>query len=132
MSAAAELDQSVVPHAAAARTVRIGLLGLGQVGQAVARLAQGNSRLEDAGLRFRVTGALVRDITRLRRAPTPPRLTADPAAFLRGQYDVVIEALGAIEPARTIVSRLLARGVPVVTANKSLVAAHGRELSALA
>jgi homoserine dehydrogenase len=52
--------------------------------------------------------------------------------FLRGQYDVVIEALDAVEPARTIVSRLLARGTSVVTANKALVAGHRDHLESVA
>lgn len=114
------------------RTIRVGLLGLGNVGQAVARLAPDAHRLESCGVRFKVTGALVRDVTRARRCLRPPRLTSNPEAFLRGSYDVVIEALGTIEPARTLVARLLGRGIPAVTANKSLVAAHGGELAALA
>jgi len=114
------------------RTIRIGIVGLGQVGQAVARLAPEAERLKASGLRFRVLGALVRDIDRPRRCPKPARLTTNPAAFLRGNYDVVIEALGTIEPARTIVARLLGRGIPVVSANKALIAAHGAELSAIA
>ena len=64
--------------------------------------------------------------------PSPHGWTTNPAAFLRGRYDVVIEALGDVEPARTIVSRLLGRRVPVVTANKALIAAHGSELVGLA
>ena len=115
-----------------ARTIRVGIIGLGQVGQAVARLAPEAERLKSSGLRFRVLGALVRDIDRPRRCPKPARLTTNPAAFLRGNYDVVIEALGAVEPARTIVARLLGRGIPVVSANKALIAAHGAELAALA
>jgi homoserine dehydrogenase len=79
-----------------------------------------------------VLSALVRDVERPRRCARPPRLTSNPEAFLRGHYDVVLEALGPIEPARTIVARLLGRGTPVVTANKALVARHGEELSALA
>jgi homoserine dehydrogenase len=114
------------------RTIKVGIAGLGQVGQAVARLAPDTTRLKDAGYRFRIVGALVRDIDKPRRCQKPSRVTTNPAAFLRGHYDVVIEALAAIEPARSLVSRLLGRGVPVVTANKALVAAHGRELSALA
>ena len=114
------------------RPINVGLVGLGQVGQAVARLAPEATRLRDAGYRFRIAGALVRDIDRPRRCVKPSRITTNPSAFLRGHYDVVIEALGAIEPARSIVSRLLGRGIPVVTANKALVAAHGAELTALA
>src|SRR6185503_9048883 len=53
-------------------------------------------------------------------------------AFLRGHYDVVVEALDAVEPARTIVARLLGQGTSVVTANKALVAAHRDELESIA
>ena len=131
MSAVLAIDE--VPAAPVGlRTIKIGILGLGQVGQAVARLALEATRLNEAGLRCRVVGALVRDIDKPRRCVKPSRVTTNPSAFLRGNYDVVIEALGTVEPARTIVGRLLGRGVPVVTANKALVAAHGLELSRLA
>jgi homoserine dehydrogenase len=102
------------------------------VGQAIARLAPEATRLKDAGYRLRVAGALVRDVEKPRRCLKPARLTSNPSAFLRGQYDVVVEVLSTVEPARSIVSRLLGRGVAVVTANKALVAAHGAELSSLA
>lgn len=116
----------------ALRTIKVGLLGLGQVNQAVARIVPDATRLKDAGLRFRVAGALVRDIGKPRRCIKPTRITSNPSAFLRGNYDVVIEALGTVEPARSLVRRLLGRGIPVVTANKALVAAHGAELTSLA
>jgi homoserine dehydrogenase len=124
-------ERRVLPPPAL-RTIRVGIAGLGQVGQAVARLAPEAIRFREAGLRFRVVGALVREVDKPRRCLRPPRITSNPSAFLRGNYDVVIEALGAIEPARSIVGRLLERGIPVVTANKALVAAHGSELAALA
>src|SRR5262245_5516862 len=113
------------------RTIKVGLAGLGHVGQAVARLALEAGRLRDAGLKFRIAGALVRDVDKPRRC-VRPRLTNNPSAFLRGNYDVVIEAIGTIEPARSLVRRCLGRGIPIVTANKALVAAHGAELAALA
>jgi homoserine dehydrogenase len=117
---------------ASIRTIRIGLLGLGQVGQAVARLAADRGLLAHAGYRCKVEQALVRDVDRPRRCARPPRLTSNPSAFLRGQYDIVIEALRSVEPARTLVARLLGRGTPVVTANKALVAEHGSQLEAIA
>lgn len=113
------------------RIIRIGILGLGHVGQAVARLAADRSATVRAGLRFQVKHALVRDVTRPRHCPAPP-LTSNVDAFLRAHYDVVVEALDAIEPARTIVTRLLGRGTPVVTANKALVAAHLEHLESIA
>ena len=134
MSAVLELDpvDAVSPPSPTLRTIKVGIAGLGQVGQAVARLAPEAARLREAGFKFRIAGALVRDIDKPRRCLKPPRLTTNPSAFLRGNYDVVVEALGTVEPARSIVSRLLGRGIPVVTANKALVAAHGAELARLA
>jgi hypothetical protein len=41
-----------------------------------------------------------------RASVDPARSTADAAAFLRANYDVVVEALDAVEPARTLVARL--------------------------
>lgn len=119
------------PHSSV-RTIRIGLLGLGHVGQAVARLAADRGAVARTGLRFHVEQALVRDAGKVRECPRPGRVTTNQAAFLRGQYDVVVEALGGVEPARTIVSRLLGRGTPVVSANKALVAGHGAHLEAVA
>lgn len=128
---AVALRSHAVSQGAPARVLRIGLLGLGQVGQAVARLASSSAGAH-AGLRFRVDAALVRDVARPRRCVRPPRLTSNPEAFLRGRYDVVVEALGGLEPARGIVARLLGRGIPVVTANKTLIADAGQELQSLA
>ena len=113
-------------------TIRVGLLGLGQVGQAVVRLADDRAETRRLGLEFLVARALVRDVTRSRRCEWAQRVTTDHAVFLRGHYDVVIEAIGSIEPARTLVAQLLWRGTSVVTANKVLVAAHGEELAAIA
>jgi homoserine dehydrogenase len=120
------------PAPAGLRTIRLGLLGLGRVGQAVARLGPQATRLRHAGYRVRIAGALVRDLDKPRRCLKPSRITTNPSAFLRGNYDVVVEALGDVALAHNIVRRLLGRGTPVVTANKALVAAHGPQLVALA
>ena len=117
----------------ATRTIRVGLLGLGHVGQAVARVIQSSAEAFRArGLSVRVEAALVREPRRSRRCPRPPRITSNAEAFLRGRYDLVIEALGGVEPARTLLSRLLDRGVHVVSANKAVVAAHGEALHRIA
>ena len=42
--------------------------------------------------------------------------------------DIVVEVIGGIEPARTLIVEALMAGKPVVTANKELIATHGREL----
>ncbi len=116
------------------KTVRIGLLGFGRVGAAVAHAAgAARAPLRARGFDLVVTCALVRDARRPRDvdAGAPP-LTDAVEAFFDRAHDVVVEVLGGVEPARALVARALGRGVPVVTANKSLVAAHGAELGALA
>ena len=106
--------------------VRIALLGLGNVGGAVAELA---SQPIVSGARLSISAALVRDLQR-RRAVDTSRipLTVDPEAALASDPDVVVEVLGGLEPARSIVVKALSRGIPVVTANKTLLATHGDEL----
>ena len=116
------------------KTVRIGLLGFGRVGAAVARAAGvAQARFRARGLDLVVTCALVGDARRPRDldADAPP-LTDAVEVFFSRAYDVVVEVVGGVEPARALVARALDRGVPVVTANKSLVAAHGAALRALA
>ncbi len=116
------------------RTVHVGLLGFGKVGQAVARASVlGRDRLRARGVDLAVTRALVRDAARPRAPGSPPvALVADPDAFFRHRHDVIVEALGGVEPAWRHVTRALERGTPVVTANKSLVAARGEELQGIA
>jgi homoserine dehydrogenase len=109
--------------------IRVALLGLGQVGCAVADLARQAG--EDAPLLL--VSALVRNVARPRASATGSiELTADPARALASRPDVVVEVLGGLEPARTLVVAALSSGIPVVTANKSLLAVHGDELFATA
>ncbi len=112
--------------------VRLGLLGLGHVGSAVARAAaECESLLAARGARVRVADALVRDVSKP-RACDVPFITNDPDAFFGRGHDVIVEVLGGVDPARTLVARALAQEIPVVTANKSLVAAAGPSLQTLA
>jgi homoserine dehydrogenase len=110
----------------------VGLLGYGGVGQAIANAVQSSAaRLAEAGVDLHCVVALVRDLERARSVSSVP-LTTDPEGWRQYHCDVVVEVLGGIEPARTLVAGALSSGIPVVTANKSLVAAHGVELQALA
>lgn len=106
------------------RDARVALLGLGNVGRAVAHLLI--THPECVARRVRLEGALVRHAERHANAPCP--VVHDASELLAARPDVLIEVLGGLEPARTIVLEALERGIPVVTANKSLLAAHGDEL----
>src|SRR5687768_14110308 len=114
------------PRASLAREVRVALLGLGNVGAALASLA---AQCAERDCRFTITSALVRDVHRRRAigAAIVP-VTDDPADPLASKPDVLVEVMGGLEPARSLVLAGLAAGVPVVTANKSLLAVHGDEL----
>ena len=124
------MDRDAAPprHAVPVPAARLALLGCGTVGRALTRLASSPG----AGARpVEIIGALVRDARRARALPLPP-LTEDPHALLAGSPDVVIELLGGIDPARSLVAQALSRSIPVVTANKALLARHGAELRELA
>lgn len=109
----------------------MGLLGVGTVGGAVARLAERHAELVSrrAGRPVEIVRGLVRDLSRTRPLPRErltreaSEVTDDPA------IEVVVEALGGVQPAYGWVRRALARGKTVVTANKDLLAAHGPELA---
>jgi len=115
-----------------ARTVRVGMLGCGTVGQAVVRTLIEHE--EDislrAGLRLEVARVAVRDQSRARDVPLDPsRFVADPAEVVEDpEVDVVCEVMGGVEPARSLILAALDAGKPVVTANKELLATMGREL----
>src|SRR5262245_47387937 len=101
-------------HPAPVREIRVALLGLGKVGGAIAALAVRAAGTLPAS--FDVASALVRDQEKPRAvdAATLP-LTTDPRTALASKPDVVVEVLGGIEPARTLVLEALNAGIPVVT-----------------
>lgn len=108
-----------------AGAIRIGLLGCGVIGSAVAALA--HARPGALGRPAVIAAALVRR-TANRAAPPDVRVTADAEDVFNARPDVIVEVLGGLEPARRLVLRAFERGLPVVTANKTLLAYHGDEL----
>jgi homoserine dehydrogenase len=116
--------------------VRVGLLGCGTVGSSLISLLQRQNSLIGArtGLDIVVAAVAVRDVSRPRpEAIAEALLTTDAASIVVDPaIDVVVEVMGGIEPARTLVLAALGAGKPVITANKALLAAHGAELFAAA
>ena len=106
-----------------AQAVNVALLGFGTVGRAVyTRLTECSSSS------VRVTGIGVRDVARAVERGAPSEVvTTDLDAAVTGA-DVVVELIGGIDVPASIVCACLRRGVPVVTANKALVAERGRQL----
>src|SRR6202046_4948628 len=113
-------------------TLKVVLLGCGVVGAAVYRLlAEQSADLSArAGAALEVVGVAVRDPGRPRMVAVPPGLlTTDAAALVsRPDVDIVIELMGGIEPARTLLLAALNAGKSVVTANKARRPSHSAEL----
>jgi len=109
-----------------------GLCGLGNVGSGVMRLLEANGPLfrERWGIEPRAKKILVRDPRKPRQVRVPEHLlTTDPRDILDDpEIGVVVELMGGRELAREVVLESLRRGKSVVTANKELLAYHGREL----
>src|SRR5947207_13775567 len=112
--------------------LKVALLGCGVVGTEVARLL--TERADDlalrVGARLELAGIAVRRVGH-RRSATIDRslLTADPHALVnRSDVDIVVEVIGGIEPARSLMLAALKGGKPVVTANKALLAENGAEI----
>ena len=118
------------------RPLRVAVLGAGTVGRAVIEgLTQHGERLESAdGRQICLTAIAVRDLRRARGDGIPTALITDAPAHLVAdpETDVIVELMGGIEPARTLVAAALGAGKPVVTANKAVLAHHGPELESVA
>jgi homoserine dehydrogenase len=114
-------------HAGDRAPLKVALLGCGVVGSQVYRLLteQSADLRARAGAPLEVVGVAVQEPDRARHVPVAPELlTTDGASLVtRPDVDIVIELIGGIEPARTLLLAALSAGKSVVTANKALVAA---------
>jgi homoserine dehydrogenase len=117
-------------------TVRIGVLGCGNVGAALVQLVARQADAVEArtGVRLQVTRVAVRNVSREREVDLPEGvLTRDAHDVVADpDVDLVVEVIGGIEPARELIATALSHGKPVVTANKELLANVGAELFAAA
>ena len=114
------------------KKTNVGIVGLGTVGQGVAKilLDHGDRTARNAGRTLWLQHAIVRDISKPRDADIPTDIVSDDLERLieDKSVSVVAQLIGGIEPAKSIMLRLLESGKDVVTANKALLAAHGPEL----
>src|SRR4051812_45412947 len=115
-----------------AQPLKVALLGCGVVGSEVVRLlhAHADDLAHRVGAPLELAGVAVRRPARDRDLPVDASLFTSDAAGLVGRTDVdiVVEVIGGIEPARTLLLAALERGASVVTANKALLAEDGATL----
>ena len=113
------------------KTLKIGLLGSGTVGTGVYKLveSQREEMPHKIGANLSVKKILVRDKTKKREGIDRSLLTDRFEDIIEDDdIQIVVEVMGGIEPARTYINAALKAGKHVVTANKDLIAEHGKEL----
>ena len=115
-----------------ANPIRVGVLGCGNVGSSVVSLIENDAEAiaRRTGVELVVTRIAVRNLSAERAVAIPAGLlTRDAQSVVTDpDIDVVVEAIGGIEPARQLVLAALKGGKPVITANKELIANCGAEL----
>ena len=112
------------------RSLTVALLGGGTVGAQVARLiASSAADLEQrVGASLILTAVAVREPGKVREGVPAELISADAMAVATSGVDIVVELIGGIEPARSLILAAMAAGSSVVTANKALLAADGATL----
>jgi homoserine dehydrogenase len=111
---------------------KVAIIGLGTVGAGVAKLLldHGDRTARHAGRVLWLEKAVVRDMHKPRDCELPAGVLTDNVndVIKNSEISVVAHLVGGLEPARTIMLKLLESGKDVVTANKALLAEHGPEL----
>jgi homoserine dehydrogenase len=110
--------------------LKVAVLGCGSVGSQVVRLLdeQADDLAARTGAPLELVGVAVRRLDAPREVEVPEGLLTTDAEDLVSRADVVVEVIGGIEPARTLILSALEHGAAVVTANKALLAADGPAL----
>ena len=120
------------------KALQVGLLGIGTVGLGTWNVLQRNAEeiTRRAGRPIRITWIAERALDRAReltKGATGVNLTDDAKKVLANpDIDIVVELIGGLEPARTLILEAIGNGKHVITANKALLARHGNEIFAAA
>jgi homoserine dehydrogenase len=109
---------------------RIGLLGLGTVGTGTAEILLNPEGRQSLLQEIEVHRVGVRSLDKPRAVKLPPELiTTDLEAIVSDPaIDIVVEVMGGLEPARSLILKAIAQGKHVVTANKAVIARYGAEI----
>ncbi|MEW6621586.1 MAG: homoserine dehydrogenase [Bacillota bacterium] len=113
-------------------TIKVGLLGLGTVGTGVVKLLikNSNSIAKKVGQNVEISKILVKNKEKIRKLDISDKIiTTNPSEILEDMdIPIIVEVMGGIEPAKEYIIKALTYGKHVVTANKDLLALHGKEL----
>ena len=113
------------------KTLKVALLGCGVVGTQVARLLREEAAelAARSGAQLEIAGIAVRRLSHPRPGIDRDLLTTDAMGLAtRPDVDIVVEVIGGIEPAHSLILAAMERGKSVVSANKALLAEHGEQI----
>ena len=113
------------------KKIKIGLLGLGTVGTGVYKLIRMRSDVmeQTVGAQLEIKKILVHNKNKKREGVDESILTDDWKEIIEDEeIQIIIEVIGGMEPAKTMIMEALRAGKNVVSANKDLIAEEGREL----
>ena len=113
------------------KTIKVGLLGLGTVGTGVYKLIGRRSEemQQKTGAALEIKKILVHNMKKVRQGVDQNLLTDQWKEIIEDdEIQIVIEVMGGIEPAKTMITEALKAGKNVVSANKDLIAEYGKEL----
>lgn len=114
-----------------AKKIKVALLGVGTVGTGVYKLIHRRADVMEKtmGAELEIKKILVHNLAKKREGIETELLTDNWQEILNdAEIQIVIEVMGGIEPAKTMILEALHAGKHVVTANKDLIAVHGGEL----
>ena len=116
------------------KKIKVALLGLGTVGGGVYKLIQrrSESMIHTVGAELEVEKILVHSLHKKREGADTELLTTDWKSIVNDpEIQIVIEVMGGIEPAKSMIEEALGAGKHVVTANKDLMAEHGGDMAVI-
>ena len=113
------------------KKVGIGLLGLGTVGKGVANIINNPNDRHPLVGELELVGVAVRNLQKKRDITIPDSiLTTNPIEIVTNpNIQIIVEVMGGIEPAKSLIIQAIRAGKSVVTANKAVIARHGEEIS---
>ena len=117
------------------KEIKVGLIGFGTVGQGLAEvlLTQRERLVRRTGMSIKLVGIADHSTYDLPERFKDIRLTQDGMQLVNDpDIDIIVELIGGIEPAKTLVMQAIAAGKHVVTANKALLSQEGRDIFAAA
>ena len=111
--------------------IDIGLLGLGTVGTGVVNIINSPKGRHPLVSSINIARIAVKDLNRPRSIKVDSSiLTDDPFEIVNDpKIKLIVEAIGGIEPARSLILSAIKSGKSVVTANKAVIARYGKEIS---